>query len=784
MDTYSLKKLKMHFRYLLLSVILFPNFTCDYLSAKGSDSFAYNKFETTAKMRAETQYVLKCIEEAHYSKNNIDEISGKDFLTSHFNKLDRSRLFFKLSDVDELILRFAKPISYYLRQGNLFPAFEIFKIYHQNATERFKWVFKTLETKKFDFSTEDYFRLDRSESSWFTSDLEADQIWHQRLKYEILNEILNEILTLSLIQSNKDNPLDSQSGIENIINAKPPKQMDKVYPNDSNLDNIVITENILLDSINKIKRRYERILNYHLEMEPDEVQEEFLTSLTAWYDPHSQFFSDSSLEEFKIGMENSFVGIGAVLTMEDGYCTIKSLLAGAPAQKSKALNAGDKIVSIAQGKDQEFVDVVDMKLKKIVKLIRGEEGSEVVFLINPSETKDPSARKEVTIKRGEVKITERLASAKVFNLPAGNKTSTIGVIELPSFYGSSKKNRDGATNDVEQLIEKLKEIKVEGIILDLRLNGGGLLNEAVDLTGLFIKEGSVVQIRGSNGLVKQLKDENPKISWEGPLAIMISRNSASASEIVAGALQNYKRALILGDTSTHGKGTVQLLLKMNETMGLLDYFTLNRPQYGGAKITVQKYFLPNGHSTQLKGVSSDIVFPSMNEFLPIGETDLENTLSWEKIPSVPLDANYQTYNVDKELVMKLKSSYLLRKESMHEFAFLEKRITKMKELKEQKLISLNFNLRKKQKWIDSQYNKLIDKTREELIEGNHAFEEILLPAALDQIDNENTLETDLPEEDPILDIPLRESLRLMNDWIKIVKNDTSNSSLSLLNSKD
>ena len=704
---------------------------------------------------------------------------GEDFLISHLNKIDSSKLFFKKSDVDEVILRFAKAISYYLEQGNLFPAFEIFKVYHQNAIDRFNWVFKTLEDENFDFSTEDYFQLDRSKSSWFASDLEADQIWHQRLKYEILNEIL----TLSLKEEDNSEIIDNPSDQENISKSESTNQIDQDNSGNLDLGNILITNDILESSLNKVKQRYERLLDYHLEMEPDEVQEEFLTSLTAWHDPHSEFFSDSSLEEFKIAMENSFVGIGAVLVMEDGYCTIKRLVAGGPAQKSKQLYAGDKILAVAQGKGQEFVDVVDMKLKKIVKLIRGEKNSEVFLVINPTETEDPSARKTVFIKRGEVKMTERLASAKIFNIPADNKTCAIGVIDLPSFYGSNESNKGGASKDVEQLIEKLKKVRVDGLILDLRFNGGGLLNEAVDLTGLFIKEGSVVQIRGSDGLIKQLEDENPKIAWEGPLAIMISRNSASASEIVAGALKNHKRALILGDTSTHGKGTVQVLLKINESVRLLNYLSLKKPQYGGAKITVQKYFLPNGHSTQVKGVSSDIVFPSVNEFLPIGETDLENALSWEKISSVALDTNWGNCSVDESLVKKLKSSYLIRKQSLHEFAFLEKRIEKIKEMRNRELISLNFNLRKKQKWMDSQYKKLIDKTKNMLIEENYAFEEILLPAALNHVGLEDKIESNLEKQNPTLDIPLKESLRIMNDWIEIVKNKVPSTSLSLISSE-
>lgn len=774
------KKLRIINHWLLLASFFFFCFTCYDLNAEGSDPFSYTNFETTAKMRTETKYFISCIEEVHYSKKNIDEISGEDFMKFHLNQLDSFRMYFKSSEIDDLILRFGKTISYYLKQGNLFPAFEIFKIHHQNRIKRYNWVFSTLKAQNFDFTIEDYYQIDRSESNWFVSELEANQIWHQRLKYEILNEIL----TLSLNQQKNKASLNNPSNGESTLKAESSDLINAEDANHFDPDEIVITEKFLQDALDKVRKRYQRLLDAYLKFEPDEVQEEFLISLAKWHDPHSHFFSHSQLEEFKINLENSFVGIGARLNMEDGYCTIVSLIAGAPAKKSKELYAGDKILAIAQGRDGEFVNVVEMKLKKIVKLIRGEEGSEVAFIINPNESEDPSARKTVIIKRGEVKLTERLASAKIFNLPVGKKTCPIGVIDLPSFYGSNENDQGGTTKDVKHLIEQLKDMGVEGIILDLRLNGGGLLNEAVDLTGLFIRVGSVVQIKGSDGLVNQLRDENPEITWEGPLAIMVSRNSASGSEILAGALQNHKRALILGDASTHGKGTVQMMLKMSDTLRWLNYLSLKKPQYGGAKITLQKFFLPNGHSTQLKGVESDIVFPSINELLPIGEADLENTLSWEKIPSVNLDTNWGSYGVDKDLIKKLKHSYLMRKQSMPEFAFLEKRISKIKEMKEQELVSLNFNVRKKQRWIDSQYQKSINDTRTTLIKENLPFEKIVLPATLARIDDEDTEESDLPEENRTLDIQLRESLRIMNDWIGIVKNDNHSPSLSFLNPED
>jgi carboxyl-terminal processing protease len=546
----------------------------------------------------------------------------------------------------------------------------------------------------------------------------------------------------------------------------------------------------------KIRRRYERNLNHTLAREAPEVQESFINAMTQLFDPHSSFLSSDTLESFNSAVQNSFVGIGALLEDDDGICTIKEILPGGPAERSRLLEAEDQILGVAQG-NEEFDDVVDMQLRYIVRKIKGKKGTTVRLLIRSGDAADPSVRKIVPIVRGEVKLTANLATGKLISVPTGdNETVPVGVIELPSFYGNigAGSTLTTTTDDVSELIKKLSTAGAEGIILDLRMNGGGLLSEAVRLAGLFIPIGPIVQVRDSSGRKDILSDRDPSMLWDGPLIVLTSRFSASASEIVAGALKDHDRALIVGNSSTHGKGTVQEVYHMNNRMPFSFFSnTVKQARPVASKITIKQFYLPDGSSTQVKGVPSDIALPSVNEFLPIGEDDLSHALPWGEVKAVDWFNDWAKLEVDSpeypELVVALAEASQARQESLEEFQFLKKQIKWRKKRYDEKAISISLNNRILRKINERLYIDELDDTYEALSENDYAMEEFLLKVTEDQdaLSKEILSEPlngivdstvgeagagagidEIKEEDdePTYDIYLRESARIMSDWVQ------------------
>ena len=462
------------------------------------------------------------------------------------------------------------------------------------------------------------------------------------------------------------------------------------------------------------------------------------------------------------------VGIGAVLSGEDGICTIKELLPGGPAEKSKQLHPDDKIVGVAQGSGP-MVDIMGLKLRKIVKKIRGKKGTRVRLLIWPAGS-DPSKRKTITLIRDEIKLTTNLAEAQLFDLEQNGVTMKIGVVDLPTFYGSGDPISDdpSTTRDVKELIEKLKDNGMKGLILDLRRNGGGLLSEAINLTGLFIGAGPVVQVKNTIGQLNEYIDSNPEVTWKGPLIILVSRYSASASEIVTGALKSSNRAIIVGDESTHGKGTVQAIFEIDRSI----LARLTQPKMGAAKITIQKWYLPDGNSTQLKGVESDIILPSINPYLSIGESGLPNALEWDSIRPLPWhieDFGLITDSTKQKLELKSEQ----RQKELEEFIYLNENIDWFREKREQKKFSLNYHQRQIEKDLDEHFRENRDKKLDEPSKQPFKNQGIYLDSRLENEKNTPIEEDKEDEENKRLDIHLRESLRIMADWIEILDCSTS-----------
>jgi len=794
-------QLKKKFSLLLLTTTLLP-----FLFSTASLEIQDHEYSTTDAMRRDTRFVVREIQGLHYRQTPISQIDFREFLNHYLSELDYNHLYFLQEDIDHYHMRFTpEVIRGKLLRGDLYPAFQIFKDYRNRALTRLDWIIDRLEGE-FDFSKEEAYVIDRNEEPWPESEEEADKLWTRRLKYDLLNELLP-----SLSSSMEDAGID---GNENLPGPEfPPESLfERLRSEDFQED--------LAEAKETIRHRYERWKKSLNELEPIYIQERYLTTLMNMYDPHSTFLSSDSLKEFSMAMENSFVGIGAMLEDDEGHCTIRELLPGGPAEQSRLLHPGDVIMGVAQG-DGEMVDIVDMSLRKIVKLIKGEKGTEVRLKIQPADSPDPSVRKVISLIRDEVKLTANLASAEIFQIPHNDeRTLSIGVIDLPSFYGGNGDQISRPTDDVEELLTKLKDMGVEGIILDLRRNGGGLLDEAVSLTGLFIPEGPVVQIRDYAGNINFRADEDPGVAWKGPLMVLISRYSASASEIVAGALQTYNRALVVGDSSTHGKGTVQAVVETN-SRSLFPKFLSEPPS--AAKITIQKFYLPNGESTQKAGVLSDITIPSINEHLPIGEADLDNPLSWDTIDPIKEDFALADSNfalVTPALIEELERHSARRQNSLPEFDYLERSIEYYRKLRNQEEISLNLEKRSEKKKSEKELQEAMSDELEKLAEHNYPSKSVILNVRKEQealsqkikslsereessplnadrdvkieeggsfpespvdsstevkvVDKENSGGDEENEEgsEPSFDVHLRESLRIMRDWIALENQET------------
>ncbi|MFA6963051.1 MAG: carboxy terminal-processing peptidase [Opitutaceae bacterium] len=682
-------------------------------------------FEVPDQIRTEASSLVQLLEHYHYNRDAVTAANYSDVIPDYMAVLDGQHLFFTEADKQEFIERF-KPDSLYLTvsyTGKIDSAYAIFSVYKTRVTDRVTWIQEALK-KDFDFTTKDTYLMDRSKIAWPANATDADTLWGERLRFELIKELLNK---------------------KTIEEAK-----------------------------KTIGKRYDRLIKNMSDIESSDISEMFLSTIAHLYDPHSTYFSADSYEDFGIQMRLQLVGIGALLSIEDDLCVIKDLIPGGPADLDKQLKPNDKIIAVAQ-EGAEPVDIIGMKLRKIVDMIRGNKGTRVHLFIEPADGVGSATRKEVVLTRDVVNLDSSRAHGAIFEFPdTEGHIAPIGVITLPTFYGpdvsSDGKAQNSASKDIEEIISRLKAAKVQGIVLDLRRNGGGLLSEAISLAGLFIKTGPVVQVRAYSGEIKVDDDENPAVAYDGPLAVLVSRFSASASEIVAGALQNYGRAVIIGDSSTHGKGSVQTVLELRNVVPKLARSDIKS---GATKLTIQKFYLPNGASTQLKGVVPDIILPSVDDFLPIGESDLPHALVWDSIPSSKFDGK----PLPSSALSPLIAASTKRQGELPEFTYLRRGIDQFKSRQDEKTISLNLELRKEQKKTDEDFKKTMKQERKKLSASDYKFNEVLLapPAPPrpkvtkkddDSSDEDEELSTDENERYPSVDIPLREALRVVNDLIQ------------------
>ena len=637
-------------------------------------------FETSRPLAAEVRMMVQLLEQMHFNHEAVNAEPkaelGRDVIHDYMADLDGQRLFFLATDQEAFAGRYANALYYNLGTlGRLDAAFDIYVQYEKRVDKRVNWIFDELK-RDFDFNAHETYPIDRTKADWPATQTEADDLWRRRLKFELLQDLLDN------------------------------KTMEQAKQN--------------------VHKRYERMLKNLADIDTNDVAEMFLTSLAGLYDPHSTYLSADTLEDFNIQMRLSLVGIGAVLAREDDQCVVKEIIPGSPAELSKQLHANDRIVAVTPAVGEEPIDIIGMKLRKIVDLIRGEKGTKVTLSVVPAHVKDGSVHKDVTIVRDVVKINSSRARGAIYEVPGADGAITpIGVITLPSFYGLSGEDdptgedHSSATKDVAELINRLDAAGIKALVLDLRRNGGGLLSEAINLTGLFVGKGPVVQVKSFTGEVQVDEDEDVPIRYQGPLAVLVSRFSASASEIVAGALQNYGRAIVIGDTSTHGKGSVQTIVEMKSVDRLLARMPVKT---GAAKLTIQKFYLPNGSSTQNKGVIPDIVLPSVDQYLPIGESDLPHALVWDEIPPTVFDG----HPLSPRVLAPLRDDSVARQKHLEEFAYLRKGIERFREKQEQKDVSLNLEERRKEKADDDAFKKTMDAERDKLAKTDYPYKEITL----------------------------------------------------------
>src|SRR6267378_4215676 len=620
--------------------------------------------------------VGRLLEEGHYTRQKLNEEISKKFLQSYLELLDFSHLFFTQKDVDQLNAKYGSSMAGDVLLGNLKPAYEIYALYTKRVDDRVAKI-KELLKQPIDFKGNATVELTRQKSSWPKDEAEADQLWSGRITNELLQEHLSE------------HPIE------------PPAQL--------------------------VARRYDRLARNIHEEDKDEQMKLYLDALAQAYDPHSEYLSKADMKNFSINMGLSLVGIGAMLRSEDGYAKIESLVPGGPAQTDGRLKVGDRITAVAQGQ-AEYVDVREMRLDKVVEMIRGKKGTRVRLLVIPSAAADPSGRKNVELVRDEIKLKDQEARADIIIRKDENGDPIkLGWLTLPSFYADMDRHQKSTTRDVLALLKRLKKENIAGLVVDLRRNGGGSLEEAISLTGLFLKSGPIVQTKNTNGNIVVSSDPDPAIAYTGPLVVLTSRQSASASEIFAAALQDYGRAVVVGDKNTFGKGTVQTILEIGRFTSLLG----SRSQDDGAlKLTIQKFYRVAGGSTQLHGVASDIVLPTLTDLPEFGEGALKNCLPYDEVPK----ARFTKWSDGHPLfVEELKRRSTERVQHDSEFHYVMEDMERLRHKLDENRITLNEDARRK----EIQDDKLRKDMRSKERLARHQEEPSIYRLTLDTVDKPN-----------------------------------------------
>ena len=590
--------------------------------------------EPSTKNRQIALMVRGIVSSQHLTRHELDDEISERSLATFIDRLDPMKLYFLQEDIDAFESKKTE-IDDMLKSGELQFAHDVFLKYMSRMEESITVVHHLIDAKH-DFTVEEYINTDWDNLEFAKTREELTERWRKRIKYNFL------VL--------KGDKTEGEAARE------------------------------------RLHRRYSSQLKQMEQTKSDDLLEIFLTSVTTSYDPHTTYMSPTSSENFEIQMRLNLDGIGAQLTLEDGYTKVTRIIPGGAADKQGELKTGDRIVSVGQDTEGEMQEVIDMKLNDVVSLIRGKPGSTVRLGIIPEESQET---KVLTIKRAKIELKDSEARGEIIehNLPGTKKTLRIGVINLPSFYMDMDAARKGVkdyrstTRDCRRIIDEFNEEGIDGMIMDLSTNGGGRLTEAIDLTGLFIDLGTVVQVKDPSGRVQQYDDRNKGTSYDGPLVVLCSKFSASASEIFAGAIVDHGRGIVVGDSTTHGKGTVQNFLELGA-----QFFSINNPpNLGALKITTQQFYRPGGASTQQRGVYSDIILPSITDHLKVSESDLDYPVPFDKVDD---EVQEHLGARDEEIIAKLKAASEQRIEKSEDFQKLLTQIDEYKKQQKEKRVSL------------------------------------------------------------------------------------------------
>ena len=662
--------------------------------------------------------LLNELETKHYSSIDIDDNFSSIVFDSYIDALDGSKLYFLKEDINALSA-YRYTLDNSLEDGSVESGFEIYNVYYRRILERMIYAIDRVENhvSEMDFTIDETIEIDREDAPYAASPAELDELWRLRIK--------NSVLSLRLTGDEKEEIID------------------------------------------KLSKRYRNQLSQISKTNDRDVFQTYMSTVATAVDPHTSYFSPRDSENFNMGLSLSLQGIGAQLTTEEEYTKVAELIKGGPAERGNELKAGDRIVSIGQGVDGELQDVVGMRLDDVVAQIRGEKGTVVRLNVIPVDAAGESSATVVSITRDTVKLEDQSAKKEVIELSYNGEMYKIGIIDLPTFYfdfeAASRGDDDykSSTRDVHALLDELKEEAVDAVVVDLRNNGGGSLSEANQLVGLFIETGATVQIRYSglrNGFTRSFGDNDPQVAYMGPLAVLVNRTSASASEIFAGAIQDYQRGIVLGG-QTFGKGTVQEIIPMD---------------YGQVKLTRSKFYRISGESTQHRGVIPDISFPDFYDaYEDIGESSLDGALPWDTVRAV----EYTPYHAIQALVPELQQRYDERAEASPDFIYLREQIERSRVMRQREQLSLNEEDVKEEREkarrteFDAENMRRLLKglTLNEWIEDLNAEEEELVANSDTPPTDETEEEEEADEGDPLL----LESGRILADFIALNSNRVS-----------
>jgi carboxyl-terminal processing protease len=653
--------------------------------------------QPTDTQRKVERLVYGILSNYHYRKIPVNDSLSSKIYDAYLKDLDPNKVYFLASDIKELE-KYRYTIDEQLNLGDLTSAFQIYNIYQKRSKERYAYIMSILD-KPFEFESDEVYQPNRDKATWANSASELNDFWRKDIKRQML---------------------DWKIGGKADTTA-----------------------------VRELKDRYKRSEKYMARTRSEDVFQVFMNAYTESIDPHTSYMIPKTAQEFNKDMAQSFEGIGATLRLEGDYVTIQDLVPGGPAFRSKLINPKDRIVGVAQGDEGAFVDVIGWFTDDAVKLIRGPKGTVVRLKILPASGVTGSPTNEVRIVREKIKLEEQTAKKEVLNFQQGDKKVKLGLITIPMFYrdfdGARKREADfkSTTADVRKFLGEFKQEGVDGLIIDLRNNGGGSLIEAVDLTGLFITKGPVVQRKQADGRITQEVDRDAELVYDGPMAVMINRFSASASEIFAAAIQDYKRGIIVGEQS-YGKGTVQSVVDLD------NYMANEKEPVGQLKITLEKFYRINGSSTQHKGVSPDFALPSAFSAEEFGESSQPSALPWDMIPAT---AYMTTQHVAAPQLSKLQASFTTRLKTKPDLIKLREDFDRWKKIKDANSISLNLIKRKKE--LDDQKKKP-DESQ----------------AVIDALSGSAEVETDATKKEKAAgdkhakDAYLKETQQIVADWIR------------------